>query len=260
MLLAIDIGNTNVHLGLFQGKRLLRDWNLPSQPAWSAKKYLSLIKPVIARRTKSAAAIYIKKISHVVIASVVPSLTRTFQKVGMELAREMPLIVNAKNCGGLKIKVDYPREVGADRIVNAVAAYELYGAPAIVVDFGTAVTFDLVSAKKEYLGGVIAPGLGTSVEALHRRTALLPVIRLARPRHVCGTNTVSCIQSGIFYGAVGLIETLVPRLQRELGWRRPKLILTGGHAALISPALRTPHLLAPRLTLHGLQIIHSLHS
>ena len=249
MLLAIDIGNSNVHLGLFRGKKLVKDWNLPSRPDWSFEKYFSLIKPVIARSAKRDEAI------SCAIASVVPLLTRIFQKVGMELSREMPLIVNAKNCSGLKVKVDHPKEVGADRLVNALAAIELYGAPAIVVDFGTAVTFDLVSAKKEYLGGVIAAGMQTTAEALHRRTALLPEIRLARPKRVRGTNTVACMQSGIYYGAIGLIEALVPRLQKELRWSRPKLILTGGHAALISHELSLPHKLAPKLTLQGLQII-----
>lgn len=262
MLLAIDIGNSQVHLGIFQGKKLVRDWTLPSQPAWSTQKYLSLVKPVIARSSSSSVIAKsakrdeaISPINHCIIASVVPVLTRIFQKVGMQLAHEMPLVVNVRNCGGLKIKVDHSREVGADRLVNCVAAYELYGTPAIVIDFGTAITFDLVSAKKEYLGGVIAPGLGTAAEALHRRTALLPEIRLARPRRVCGKNTVTCMQSGIYYSAVGLIESLLPRLQKELRWRHPKIILTGGQASLISPAIGLPHHLSPKLTLQGLRII-----
>ena len=245
MFLAIDIGNTHIHIGLFKEKKLIGNWKLLSRIQFSEKQYLGQIKKLSSK---------IKEVKQCAIASVVPPLTRVFQKVAMELTGAMPVIVNAANAGGLKIKVDHPKEVGADRIVNCLAAYELYGAPAIVIDFGTAITFDLVSKKKEYLGGVIAPGMELTAKALHLYTALLPEVSLAKPKQVRGTNTQACIQSGIYYSSIGLAETIIARLKKELGWRHPKIILTGGQAQMISPQLAFPHTVDPHLTLKGLSL------
>ncbi len=247
MLLAIDIGNTHIHVGLFLRKKLIGNWKLLSGIQFSQKRYLDQIKKLSPK---------IKEVRQCAIASVVPPLTRLFQKVAMELTGSMPIIVNAANAGGLKIKVDHPKEVGADRIVNCLAAYEFYEAPAIVIDFGTAITFDLVSEKKEYLGGVIAPGMELTAKALHLYTALLPEVRLVKPKQVRGTNTQACIQSGIYYSSIGLAETMIARLKKELGWRNPKIILTGGQAKMISPQLASPHTLDPYLTLKGLSLFY----
>lgn len=246
MLLAIDIGNTHIHVGLFKGKRLVQDWDLPSHLGTGSKKYSDRLKRLSP---------LIKQANGCAIASVVPPLTRIFQRVAMELTHRMPVIVNARHTGGLKFKVDRPKEVGADRIVNCLAAFELYGAPAIVIDFGTAITFDLVSAKKEYLGGVIAPGMELTRDALHYRTALLPRIDLVKPKKVRGTNTKTCIQSGIYYSSVGLAEAIISRLEKELRWKRPQVIVTGGQAKLVSKGLKHKHHTDPNLTLKGLQIL-----
>lgn len=245
MLLAIDIGNTHIHVGLFQGKKLIGNWKLLSKIQFSQKEYLGQVKKLSPK---------IKEVKQCAIASVVPPLTRVFQKVAIALTGSMPIVVNATNAGGLKIKVDHPKEVGADRIVNCLAAYELYEAPAIVIDFGTAITFDLVSKKKEYLGGVIAPGMELTAKALHLNTALLPEVSLAKPKQVRGTNTQACIQSGIYYSSIGLAETIIARLKKELAWRHPKIILTGGQAKMISPELKVFHKLDPYLTLKGLSL------
>ncbi len=243
MFLAIDIGNTHIHLGLFKGKKLIGDWKIASKLQFSEKQYLAQIKKLSAK---------IKQADQCAIACVVPPLTRVFQKVAIELTGLMPIIVNSKKNGGLKIKVDDPKEVGADRIVNCLAAYELYGAPAIVIDFGTAITFDLVSKNKEYLGGVIAPGMELTAKALHLNTALLPEVPLSKPKKVRGTNTKNCIQSGIYYSSIGLAETIIERLKKELGWRHPKIILTGGQAKTISSQLKLKHQVDVDLTLKGL--------
>lgn len=248
MLLAVDIGNTHIHLGLFNGKRLIRDWKLPSQVYLSDKEYFRKIKKQIPKDFQ---------VEEACLASVVPDLTRILQKALIRLTGNIPLIVNQKNTGGLKIKVDRSKEVGADRIVNCLAAYELYGAPAIVIDFGTAITFDLISGKKEYLGGVIAPGMELTAKALHLNTALLPEVPLGKPRKVRGTNTRDCIQSGIYYSSIGLSETIISRLKKELKWKNPKIILTGGQAKLISPHLKVSHRTDPNLTLKGLYTLYS---
>lgn len=250
MLLTIDIGNTHIHIGLFKGGSLIKDWDLPSEPTWDEKKYLSRIKRLSP---------LVKRAKHCAIASVVPVLTRVFQKVAMNLTGALPIIANAKNTGGLKLKVDNPKEVGADRIVNSLAAYELYGAPAIVIDYGTAITFDLISAKKEYLGGVIAPGMELTAKALHLHTALLPEISLIKPKRIRGTNTKTCIQSGIYYSAVGLTEAIISRLKKELHWPKPKIIMTGGQSTLISPQLFYSHKVDPLLTLRGLWLLAKNH-
>lgn len=243
MFLAIDVGNTHIHMGLFKGKKLVDDWDLPTKIQYSDKQYLAKVKKLSAK---------IKQADQCAIASVVPPLTRVFQKVAIALTGSMPMIVNARNSGGLKFKIDNPKEVGADRIVNCLAAYELYGGPAIVIDFGTAITFDLVSKNKEYLGGVIAPGMELTSKSLHLHTALLPEVPLIKPKRVRGTNTRTCIQSGIYYSSIGLAETIITRLKKEMKWSKPNIIVTGGQTKLISKELHPAHITDEMLTLKGL--------
>ena len=191
----------------------------------------------------------------VIIAAVVPPLQPVFEEMTKNYCQVTPLVVDPGIKTGMPILYDNPREVGADRIVNAVAAYETYGGPAIVVDLGTATTFDAVSAKGEYLGGVIAPGIGISAEVLHERAAKLPRVDIARPRVVIGKNTVGSMQAGLFYGYLGLVDGIVRRMVKEME-REPAVVGTGGLAHLILAESETVQRIDPLLSLRGLQILY----
>ncbi len=250
MLLAIDIGNTNIVLGLLHGEELVHHWRVGTRRDGTADEYGILLKNLfeVAGTPTSAVA-------GVIIASVVPPLEPIFEEMIRDYLQLTPLVVGPGIKTGMPILYDNPREVGADRIVNAVAAYEAYGGPAIVVDLGTATTFDAVSARGEYLGGVIAPGIGISAEILHERAAKLPRVDIARPKVVIGKNTVGSMQAGLFYGYMGLVDGIVHRMIKEMG-REPTVIGTGGLAHLILAESETVKQIDPLLSLKGLQILY----
>jgi type III pantothenate kinase len=196
------------------------------------------------------------EVNAVVISSVVPPLDSTLREVSERYFQAKPLFIEPGVKTGMPVLVDNPAEVGADRIVNGVAAFERYGGPCIVVDFGTATTFDVISERGEYLGGVIAPGIGISAEALFVRTARLPKVDIRRPARVIGTNTVAHIQSGLFYGYIGLTDGIIEHMIEELGDRKPKIVSTGGLATLIASGSRYIGLVDEMLTLDGMRIIY----
>ncbi len=248
MLLTIDIGNTTILIGVFDRKKLAEHLALSTDREKTSDEYGILL----------SARINPEKIKGVVISSVVPPLLETFEKMSKQYFHLLPLVVGPGIKTGLTIKYDYPQELGADRIVNAVAVRYLYGGPAIIVDFGTATTFCALSEKGEYLGGAIAPGIGISVEALFEKTALLPRIELIKPRRMIGKNTVESMQSGLIYGFAELVDGIVRRMKKELAKelaKEAKVIATGGWANLVAPESRTIDEVDPLLTLKGLRII-----
>ena len=250
MLLALDVGNTNTVVGVFDGKELRVHWRLATRRDGTGDEYGIVIKSLL-----DLASLELDQISAIAIASVVPPLQSSLEEMANRYFRIVPLVVGPGIKTGMPILYDSPREVGADRIVNAVAAFEAYGGPAIVVDFGTATTFDAVSAKGEYVGGVITPGIGIAAEALFERTAKLPRIDIVRPKSVVGKNTVASMQAGLFYGYLGLVEGIVTRMQEEMGGE-PVVVATGGLSHLILAESRSVHHVDPLLTLTGLRIIY----
>lgn len=250
MLLVADVGNTNTVLGLYEGADLVHDFRVESSRGRTLDEYHVLLRALLdvaeVRRDEVRAAI---------VASVVPTLTETIQDaIGLAFGFE-PLVVGPGIRTGMPILYENPREVGADRIVNAVAAYELVKGALIVVDFGTATTFDCVSAKGEYLGGVIAPGIQISADALFARAAKLPRVEIAKPPRVVGRNTVHSMQSGIVFGYVGLVDGIVDRVRAELG-HSAAVLATGGLARLVAPESRTIERVEDYLTLEGLRILY----
>ena len=249
MLLVIDIGNTNTVLGVFEDKRLVIDWRLETKQRQTADEY-----GILARNLFALTGIDATRIENIVIASVVPPLNSVLQQMALKYFNINPLFVEPGIKTGMPVLYDSPADVGADRIVNAVAAYEKYGGPVIVVDFGTATTFDAISARGEYLGGVIAPGPGISAEALFTRTARLPRVEIKAPSKVIGTTTVSSIQSGLYYGYIGLIDGILERMIPELG-SKTTVIATGGYAPLIGAGTHRIQHIDPNLTLDGLRLV-----
>jgi type III pantothenate kinase len=236
MLLAIDVGNSNIIFGIFEGERLIKQWRLQTFPFLFPKIKIPVDK--------------------VVIASVVPSLDRKLVTAVKKRFRLNPFFVTAQNIAGLKIKLVNKKEVGADRVVNALAAYKIYGGPAIVFDFGTATTFDVVSARGEYLGGAIAPGIMLARDALYRQTAKLPKIKIEAPRRVIGKNTRQAMRSGLVYGCAAMAEGMIERIKSSLVPRPSslKIIATGGLAPLICKYLKLIDKIDLELTLKGLMI------
>jgi type III pantothenate kinase len=248
-LFCVDIGNTNIVMGLYERETLVTHWRIATDHQKMADEYAMLILDLFERSGQEAAAV-----EGVVLASVVPPLTGIFDKLSRRYFDRGPLIVDAGVNTGVRICLDNPSEAGADRVVNAVAAFRRYGGPACVVDLGTATTFDLISAEGDYLGGAIAPGIGIAAEALFQRTAKLPRIDLVRPPNVIGKNTVHAMQSGLLFGYVGLVELLVTRFRAELG-PEMKVIGTGGLAALIAAETNAIDVVDPWLTLEGLRLV-----
>ncbi len=250
MLLTIDIGNTNITFGVYDDSQTLQHhWRIKTDHDRLPDEY-----GIIMLSLMHYEGLNFQQIKGVVIASVVPSITRVFVEMVERFIKRSPLLVEAGVKTGVQIRYDSPRDVGADRIADAVAVYKLYGGPACVVDFGTATTFDAISATGEYLGGAIAPGIGIASEALFSRTAKLPRVDLARPPRAVGTNTVYAMQSGLIFGYVGLVEGMVARFRAELG-PDMRVIGTGGLAETMAKETDVIEVVNPWLTLEGLRLI-----
>ena len=249
MLLAVDIGNSNIVLGLYDGKRLRDSWRAATDPRRTADEYAVVVYEFLARRGYN-----IEQIDDCAVSSVVPALTPVFRDLAKRYWEIDPLVVDLDIDLGLQVLTDNPHEVGADRIVNAIAAKGLYGAPAIVIDFGTATTWDVLNADGNYVGGAIAPGVGISAEALAARAARLHRIELTFPPRAIGTNTDSAMRVGILYGYVAMVEGLTERIRRELGGN-PRIVATGGLASLIAAQTPVIETVAPDLTLDGLRML-----
>jgi len=250
MLLAIDVGNTEVTLGLFDGRRLTRSFRLSSETRRTADEIslaLTQIFPELARRGEHAA----------VLASVVPTATASFLEAARKVCGVEPLEVSSRIPTGVDVEYRDPQSAGADRIANAAAALALYGAPVVIVDFGTATTFDVILRERRYIGGVIAPGIVTGAEHLIRRAARLSAFELKPPPHVVGRSTEESLQSGVYYGAVGQVDAIVRRIAQEERIK-PRVIATGGLAPMIAKHSETIEKVDPDLTLHGLRIIYEM--
>jgi len=252
MLLAIDIGNTDTTFGVFEGDELRAAWHMATGIHRMADEYAAILLNLLQHQNLKVA-----DIDEAVLCSVVPPIVSTFEELLQRYFHISLLVVSAGVKTGVRIRMDNPREVGADRIVNATAAHQLYGGPLIIADLGTATTFDVVSREGDYLGGVIAPGIRIAAEALFTRTAMLPRIELIQPKRVIGTNTVSAMQSGIIYGYVGLVEGIVARIQRELD-EKAKVVATGGYAEIIARESKIFDIVNPDITLIGLKLIHQM--
>ncbi len=250
MLLAIDIGNTEITLGIFTDEKLRATWHIATVINRRADEYASLLLNLLPDQGLDKS-----EIKDAVLCSVVPPLMATFTDLLRRYFEVEPLVVGAGVKTGVRIRMDNPREVGADRIVNAAAAHHLYGGPVIIIDLGTATTFDIVSREGDYIGGVIAPGITMGAEALSTRTAVLPQVELIAPKRAIGSNTIAAIQSGLIFGYVGLIEGVVARIQKELE-EKTSVVATGGYAELIARETKIIERVNPDLTLIGLRLIY----
>lgn len=250
MLLVIDVGNTNTVIGLYRDEKLIRDWRIRTVTEYTVDEYGMLIYNLY-----KSSGIDGKEIDGIIISCVVPPVLNILEPLCEKYFHLKPLIVGPGIRTGMPIFYDNPREVGADRIVNAVAGFEKYRRDLIIVDFGTATTFDCVSAKGEYLGGCIAPGIMISTEALFRRAAKLPLVELSKPKVIVAKDTVSSMQAGIMYGYAGLVDGIVARIKDELKGD-PLVLATGGLARVIAPETKSIALVDEMLTLEGLRIIY----
>jgi type III pantothenate kinase len=248
MFLAIDVGNTQTVLGVYDGKTLTHHWRLQTTGGRTEDEYGVLVNNLLGGASVS-------RVDGIAVSSVVPPLTHTIEEMCRKYLGVAPLIVGPGVRTGMPILYDKPQEVGADRIVNAIAAYDRTRTTTIIVDFGTATTFDYVSEKGEYVGGVIAPGLGIAADALFERTAKLYRVEFAKPRHVVGRNTVHAIQSGLIYGYVSLVDGLVTRIKKE-NRVQARVIATGGFAPLLASEAETIDEVDEFLTLDGLRLIY----
>ncbi len=254
MLFTIDVGNTSINMGLFEGEELVHSWRLMSGIDRSADEYGSLIFSLLQRH-----GVPISSIRGAVLCSVVPPLVPVFSEVCTRYIDTDPLIVEPGIKTGLRLLVDNPRELGPDRVANVVAGTALYGKPLVVIDFGTATTFDVVSAGGDFLGGAIAPGINIASEALFRRTAMLPRIELQRPRHAIGRGTVTAMQSGILFGYIGLIEKIIHEITVELE-TEPYVVATGGYANMFAEVVPAIQVANPNLSLLGLRLIYHMNT
>jgi type III pantothenate kinase len=253
MLLAVDVGNTNIMIGVFDDRKVRVCWRLATD--WnSTEDELGIIIKNLLHHSRLSP----REIAAVAISSVVPPLMYSLERMAEKYFSVKPLVVRPDMQTGMKILLDNPRELGADRMVNALAGFTLYGGPLIIVDFGTATTFCAISAKGDYLGGAIAPGIGISVEALFEKAAKLPRVELIRPPKTIGKNTIASLQAGIIYGFVGQVDGIVRRMTKEFS-SPPLVVATGGFASLIAAESETINRVNPLLTLEGLQIIYRQH-
>ncbi len=252
MLLAVDVGNTNIVVGLFRGEQLVADWRLATNSHTMPDEYAVLLSGLLGYQGLDMA-----QIDDAIIASVVPKVTANLREMAEKYMKLQALVVGPSIKTGVKISVDNPQEAGADRIVNTLAAYRLYGGPAIVIDLGTATTFDVVSAEGEYVGGAIAPGLLTSVEALARQTARLPRVDMVTPPRAIGRDTPTAMQSGIMLGHAAMVEGMVRRIMAELDGE-PRVIATGGLCNVIAAEVPLIQVADKALTLKGLRLMYQL--
>jgi len=249
MLLAMDVGNTNTVLGVFRGKELVAHWRLTTARDQTVDEY-----GILTRQLFTLAGLSAREIRGVIIASVVPSLNPTLLEMAGRYFEAKALFVEPGIKTGMPVHYDNPQEVGADRIANGVAAFAKYGGPCVVVDFGTAINFDVVSKRGEYLGGVLAPGMGISADALFARAARLFRVEIRDPGKIIGTNTAASMQAGLYYGFTALVDGILDRIKGELG-SETRVIATGGQAALIAGGSRHIETVDEHLTLAGLQIL-----
>jgi type III pantothenate kinase len=250
MILVVDVGNTNIVLGLYQGRTLTHHWRLSTNRSSTVDEYGILISNLF-----QLAVVRAEQIEGVILSCVVPPIMKTLEQLFVKYVGKEALVVGPGIKTGLNIRYENPREVGADRIVNAVAGIEQYGTPLVVVDFGTATTFDYIDASGAYLGGAIVPGIGISAEALYQRAAKLPRIELSKPKTVIGRNTVAAMQAGIIFGYAGQVDGIVRRICKEFNVQ-PRVIATGGLAELIAGESETIEKVDPLLTLEGLRIVY----
>lgn len=253
MLLAVDVGNTNIMIGVFDEQKVTICWRLATNWNSTEDELGITIKSLLHHSRLSS-----REITAVAISSVVPPLMYSLEKMAEKYFTVKPVVVRPDMRTGMKILLDNPRELGADRMVNALAGHTLYGGPLIIVDFGTATTFCAISKEGDYMGGAIAPGIGISVEALFEKAAKLPRVELIRPPAVIGKSTIASLQAGIIYGFVGQVDGIVRRMAKEF-FTPPLVVATGGFASLIARESETIDRVNPLLTLEGLQIIYRQH-
>lgn len=250
MLLVVDIGNTNIVWGVYEDRALAAHWRIATDVKKTSDEYGILFANLLA-----AAGIPTQRLTGAIVSSVVPALTETVEQMLEQYFYQRALVVSSNTDTGLTLRYDNPKEIGSDRLVNAAAAYHKYRRDLIIVDFGTATTFCVITAEGHYLGGVIAPGLGISAEALFTRAAKLAKVELIRPKTVIGTDTASSIQSGLLFGYAGLVDTVVHRMEQELG-RSAYVIGTGGLSSILASETTTIQKIEPLLTLEGLELLY----
>jgi type III pantothenate kinase len=252
MLLAFDIANTNIKIGLFDGNKLRANWRISTGVQRMPDEYAIMLLNLLHHQNINPS-----DITEGAMSCVVPPLLTTFNELFQRYFKIKPLVVGPGVKTGLRIRMDNPREVGADLIADAAAALTLYKAPIIVVALGTASAFAIISKEGDYIGGVIAPGIGISAEALYTRTAALPRVELAKPKKAIGTNTRDAMQSGLIYGYAGLIDGIISRIQEELG-EKATVVATGGYATIIAKDTKSIDEVNPSLTLIGIKVIHDM--
>lgn len=254
LLLVIDAGNTNITFGIFEGEEIAQQWRIQTDKDKTSDEYGIELEQIMNHFNYSPT-----RLKDIIIASVVPDLMHALPAMCRRFMKKEPIIVGEGTKSGIPILLDNPKEVGADRVVNAVAGFAKYGGPLIIIDIGTAITHDVITAKGDYLGGVISPGIGISSDALFMRTSKLPKVQLIEPRTAIGKNTIQAMQAGIVYGFIGLIDNIIERINDELaikGMERPKVVATGGYSALLAQQSRYIHTIDKDLTLQGLRIIY----
>lgn len=251
MILVCDVGNTNIVLGVYEDKEILRAWRISTDRNKTSDEYGVSIKQLFEYENLD-----IDNIESIIISSVVPTIMHALENMSRRYFKKEPIIIGPGIKTGINIKYDNPKEVGADRIVNAVAAYEKFGGPIIIVDFGTATTFCAISENGDYLGGVIAPGIIISSEALFQKASKLPRVELIKPDKVLNKNTINSMQAGIIYGYVGMVDYLIDKMEEELGVKSKQVIATGGLSSVIASESKKITKIEKMLTLEGLRIIY----